>query len=476
MKNWKCKYMTLFLVAALGGAIMAFTACDGTGSEQSGLGDSMETSSSLTESSLDESASEEAEQSAASSEEIEQSKENVESVEGELSSKEEKGGEKEPDGGNEEKPTVLTEEEWEQALTATNYTALGETWNANSTSSVLNVKREDSSYYMGTTSEEYIVEVGETNVYYRWSSSDKAWKEDDSAPSQQHLIPEQMRSVLHGAYDLFTYSEESGMYEASNVKLTLMGKESTFDFVTVAFEKGNLAVLYCEADASGMCFTYSQYGATRVEFIEKSEDEEGPSINDSDDKINSGMGDHIEKPDDDNQADNQNERMSLSEWTKMLNMTNYEANVRSNLGEGYTLSRDGNLYYYESKSALGRIQYYFEVGEADTYIYVFDEQTRAWTKEIYDEEWKDEFGLYYGLDIFLKVLIDNYNAFDFYGDRAEAKGITISGYDVQDEIIENVCLQIMNDTVSSIEVRVPDTEELMRVVFYGTTTITLPQA
>ena len=346
MKNWKRKYMALFLVAVLGGAMMAFTACDGAGSKQSSVGESMETSSSLIKSSLDESASEETEQSAASSEEIEQSKENAESVEGELSSKEENGGEKEPDGGNEEKPeasesvekpeenvssekpeesissekpeenvssekpevtestdapeekpeekpeeqpTVLTEEEWEKALTATNYTALGEMWTTNSTSPVLNVKREENSYYMGTTSEEYIVQVGEPNVYFRWDRSEKAWKEDDSAPSQQHLIPEQMRAVLHGAYNLFDYNEEKGYYQASEITLTVSGQAMLFDTVTVSFENGNLSVLYCDAITSGLRFTYSQYGATRVEFFEKTDTEEGPSINDTD-NMNNGNG------------------------------------------------------------------------------------------------------------------------------------------------------------------------------------------
>ena len=460
MKNWKSKYIALFLVAALGGAVMAFSACDGEGGEQSSQSNSVETSSSLTESSLDESASEEVEQSSAETSE-ETSEEKPEEKEGMVTEEEwekafaiknyslhikqiragetdvnanyyfdqdenkyavtyeetkgvelyvetlgsfeeynryeknEKTGEwekifvsgehyysemyfalnvfnqafgkrfkeftydaekgiyyiekvcvEEITGGGTDFDKVeisfngkqlktvtffwttesdlysmvntlsnwgeisitlpevkepvknVTEEEWEKALTATNYTALGEMWTTNSTSPVLNVKREENSYYMGTTSEEYIVQVGEPNVYFRWDRSEKAWKEDDSAPSQQHLIPEQMRAVLHGAYNLFDYNEEKGCYEASEVALTLMGQTMTFDVVTVSFENGNLSVLYCDAITSGLRFTYSQYGATRVEFFEKTDTEEGPSINDTD-NTNNGNGATTDKSEED---------------------------------------------------------------------------------------------------------------------------------------------------------------------------------
>jgi hypothetical protein len=163
----------------------------------------------------------------------------------------------------------ITEAEWQETLTATNYTARCEMWNDSSASAPLNIKRETNKYYMLAGAEEYIVETGETNTYYRWNKETKSWEKDNSQSSSQHLIAEQMRAALSGKYNTFSYNEETGLYEAADVTLTVMGQETPLKKVTVSFENKNLSELYCESESGKMRFAYSQYGDTMVEFIEK---------------------------------------------------------------------------------------------------------------------------------------------------------------------------------------------------------------
>lgn len=477
MKKWKKKYLALLLTVALGTAMMAFSACDegivgggtqgGQSSQSSQNGNpSLGTSSSVSDSSLDDGNSASSNLGGGSQQKP--------------SDKDSSGGgsqvtpdDKDSSGGGQEKPqTTVSMTQWENALTPTNYTACGEMWSENSTSPTLNVKRAGNMFYMVAGAEEYIVETGATNVYYVWSDSDKEWKQDNTSPSQQHLIPEQMLVMLQGKYSAFTYDEEKELYEARNITLPMMGKEMNFEMATVAFENGNVSVMYCEVQKNGMRFTFSQYGVTRVEFTDKDSVGGGTGTSASSSTNSGGMGVTTEFPDDDHgDHDDRNEAMTLAEWTKMLSVTTYKAHV-SSLDTDFTLSRDDNLYYLEMKDvtgAKGRIEYYFEVTDAATYIYVRDEQTRAWTKEEYDEEWEEEVGSYEGIDIILQEFLNSYDAFEFHGDIAEAKEITCWGSEVQ-----RISLQIMNDTLKNVEIRVSDEEGMISIFFHGTVSISLP--
>lgn len=362
---------------------------------------------------------------------------------------------------------TVSETEWENTLTATNYTSYGEMWNDASSSAPITVKREGNKYHMTAGSEEYIVETkGGTNVYYRWDGSVSEWKEDDSQPSQQHLTAEQMRTTLQGKYGSFKYNEATGCYEATNVALTAAGQTMTFDKVTVSFSDGNLSVLYCMVNGSHMRFTFSQYGDTMVVFIDK---ESGGSASGNDTQSSGNIGISTENPDASNNGDDHQEpKITLDEWTKALSLTNYRAVVSSDNGESYTMSRDENVYFLEYKDKTGN-KFYFEEAADCVYIYVYDVENRTWSKEEYTETWKDEIEYYYGVDMMLTQLIDEYDKFTIDREMAFAENIIVSGGTFQ-----SFEVMFINDNLSRITV-ISEEDVGTEIFFQGEAKLTLPQ-
>ena len=362
-----------------------------------------------------------------------------------------------------EEVKTATEAEWERTLGATNYTAIGEMWSATSQSPTLMVMRESGVYYMLAGSEEYLVDT-EKNIYYRLNENTKEWEEDNSQTSQQHMIPEQMRAGLSGKYTAFTYNEETELFEAANVTLNVMGQDMSFDKVTVSFVNKNLSVMYCEMGGNGMRFTYSQYGTTKMEDIDTSVGGGSGSSSSENNTTNSGQpGFSTEDTSGGSQGDDHQEpKITLEEWNSALSTTNYKVNVWADYADfGYTLSRDGNIYYLEmARGATDNEKesgnFYFEVTSDCVYIYHFESDNRTWIKEEYTQEWEDEIAPYYGVDIFLEELRGKYNEFDIRMDNATAKNIT-----VVESVFEKIDVEIRNGMLSQIRTAIQDLGDVM---------------
>ena len=220
-----------------------------------------------------------------------------------------------------------------------------------------------------------------------------------------------------------------------------------------------------------MRFTYSQYEATVVEFIDKETNEDSNSS----DKNSASIGVSTEDPNAGNNGDDhQAPKMTLEEWTNALSTTNYEVSVKSSYADGgYRLSRADNLYYLELegvKSASGRFEneYYFEVTDTCVYIYYYDADAKAWSKEEYTDEWKDKVGLYYGIDMLLEELVGKYDEFDVEMRMAHARDITIA-----ETAVESIDIEIRNGVLSCIRIDIQDLGNV-DMSFWDSVSITLP--